>query len=154
MIWQIEVSPLPSLTLALRGVKAREEAPSLVTCCYSWTPKSQRTWKIMMDGWNLCLILACWGFLPQVQWRQMSTNAGWFCGRSVPSLKWTEARALPGWTGWCPWPLGRLWLCIFRDGPSDWLEWDRWDKFFHHLFWGRPLMYDGSFPLALGPVDQ
>lgn len=53
---------------------------------------SHLTWQIRMDGWNLCLILACWGSLLQVQWRQMSTNTGWFWGCSVPSLKWKDRR--------------------------------------------------------------
>lgn len=102
----------------LRGMKAAEEAPSLGTSCYSRTLKV--TWQIKMDGWNLCLVLACWGSLLQVQWRQMSTNAGWFGGRSVPSLKWTQARGLSGWTGWCPWALGWLELCVFRDEGEGW----------------------------------
>lgn len=67
-----------------------------------------------MNGWNLC-----WGSLQQFQWRQMSTNAGWFEGRSVPYLKWIGARGAPGWTGWSPWLIGQFELCVFSDEGKD-----------------------------------
>lgn len=94
-----------------------------------------------MDGSNLCLILACWGSPLQVQWRQMGTNTSWFEGRSVPSLKWTEAWGPSGRTGWCPWPWGWLELCVFR----GWGGRMRWTAIvFHQLHRGGALMYDGE----------
>lgn len=121
LIWQIELSWVASsLTLALRDTKATEEAPSLGTGCYSRTLKvislDRSRWmaEIFVLSWH------CWGSPLRVQWRQMSTNAGWFGGRSVPSLKWTQARGPSGWTGCCPWALGWLELCVFRDEGEGW----------------------------------
>lgn len=88
------------------------------------------------------LILAYWGSLLQVQWRQMSTNAVGFRSHSVPFLKWSDAGGPSGWTDW-----GDLSFYAFGYRPTDWLVgWRmRWDAgVFHQLVWDKVLMYDRS----------